>query len=54
VKRPGFLGSKKRRGEDNHPIRSPHAYFKPVWFSKPLYQGFEFMSSRKAKTDKEN
>ena len=42
-----FLGKKRRRTEHNPHKAAPDVYFKPIWFSKPLYEGFEYISDLK-------
>ena len=47
VKIRNFLGLKRRRATDNPHKRAPDVYFKPIWFSKSLYEGFEYISDLK-------
>jgi hypothetical protein len=47
VKIPNFLGLKKRRGEHNPHKAAPDVYFKHIYFSKSLYQGFQYISRLK-------
>jgi len=47
VKIRNFLGKKRRRAEHNPHKAAPDVYFKPIWFSKPLYEGFEYISDLK-------
>ena len=39
-----FLGRKRRRGEHNPHKVAPDVYFKHIYFTKPLYEGFEYIS----------
>ena len=39
-----FLGIKRRRAEHNPHKAAPDVYFKPIWFSKQLYLGIEYIS----------
>ena len=42
-----FLGLKRRRATDNPHKRAPDVYFKHIYFSKPLYEGFRYISELK-------
>ena len=42
-----FLGLKRRHSQDNPHKRAPNTYFKHIYFSKPLYEGFEYISELK-------
>jgi hypothetical protein len=53
VKIRNLLGLKRRRATDNPHKRAPDIYFKPIWFSKPLYEGFEFISKLEKKSIRE-
>jgi hypothetical protein len=45
-------GSKKAPRDGQSHKRAPDVYFKPIWFSKPLYQGFQFISKLEKKSIK--
>jgi len=47
VKIRNFLGLKRRRATDNPHKRAPDVYFKHIYFSKPLYEGFRYISELK-------
>ena len=44
VKIRSFLGRKRHRGEHNPHKAAPDVYFKHIYFTKPLYEGFEYIS----------
>jgi len=48
-----FLGLKRRHSQDNPHKRSPDVYFKPIWFSKSLYEGFQYISVLEKKSIRE-
>ena len=47
VKIRSFLHLKKGRVTDNPHRRAPDVYFKTIWISKPLYEGFQYISDLK-------
>ena len=50
VKIRNFLGRKRRRGEHNPHKVAPDVYFKHIYFTKPLYEGFEYISRLEKKS----
>ena len=48
-----FLDPKRRHREDNPHKRSPDVYFKPIWYSKTLYEGFQYISKLEEKSVRE-
>ena len=48
-----FLGLKKGRATDNPHRRAPDVYFRPIWFSKSLYEGFQYISVLEKKSIRE-
>jgi len=53
VKIRNLLGLKRRRATDNPHKRAPDVYFKPIWFSKSLYEGFQYVSVLEKKSIRE-
>jgi hypothetical protein len=49
VKIRSLLHFKKRHSQDNPHKRAPDVYFKPIWYSKPLHSGVEFISGLEKK-----
>ena len=45
-----MLHLKKRRVTDNPHRRAPDVYFKTIWISKPLYEGFQYISRLEKKS----
>jgi len=51
---PDFLGRKKRRMHDNPHKRSPDVYFRPIWYSKWPYRGFQYIAKVQKKSVRES
>jgi len=45
-----LLGSKKWHSQNNPHKRAPDVYFKPIWFSKSLYEGIQYISKLEKKS----
>ena len=45
-----MLHLKKGRVTDNPHRRAPDVYFKPIWFSRPLYDGIKYISRLEKKS----
>ena len=48
-----FLGLKRHHGEHNPHKVAPDVYFKTIWISKSLYEGFQYVSVLEKKSIRE-
>jgi len=53
VKIRNFLDPKRRRANVSPHKREPDVYFKTIWFSKTLYEGFQYIARLEEKSVRE-